>query len=95
MIAFVAWLLMLSVAASGGEIYAAPQESETPEAALRTLIRANAEKDLSVLESHMAKDEDVVGYTTEAGSIWAGNSWPGRCKRSSIQSTAWRSVSPN
>ncbi|MGH8582400.1 MAG: YybH family protein [Gammaproteobacteria bacterium] len=38
-------------------------EPAGPEAALRSLVRANAEKDLSTLSEHMAHDEDVVGYT--------------------------------
>lgn len=36
---------------------------EGPEAVLRSLVRANAEKDLLALSQHMAHDEDVVGYT--------------------------------
>jgi ketosteroid isomerase-like protein len=39
------------------------QNPETPEAVLRSVIRANAEKDLATLEKYMAKDPDLVVYS--------------------------------
>lgn len=39
------------------------QSPETPEAVLRSVIRANAEKDLAALERYTAKDPDLVVYT--------------------------------
>jgi ketosteroid isomerase-like protein len=39
------------------------QSPETPETVLRSVIRANAEKDLASLEKYMAKDPDLVVYS--------------------------------
>jgi hypothetical protein len=36
---------------------------DNPEVALRSLVRANAEKDLPGMEKIMAKDPDTIGYT--------------------------------
>ena len=36
---------------------------ESPEAVLRLLIQANAEKDMATLKNYMAQDDDAIGYT--------------------------------
>lgn len=36
---------------------------DSPEAVVRALIRANADKDLGTLSAHMAHDADIVSYT--------------------------------
>ncbi|NOT23931.1 MAG: SnoaL-like domain-containing protein [Nitrospiraceae bacterium] len=48
-------------------------DSSGPEATIRTLVRANAEKDLSTLSRLMAHDSDIVSYTI-AGRKYVG--WP-------------------
>ncbi|MEX0830522.1 MAG: nuclear transport factor 2 family protein [Nitrospirales bacterium] len=40
-----------------------PENLEDPEAVIRMIVKANAEMDLKTLETHMAADEDTVGYT--------------------------------
>lgn len=48
-------------------------DSTDPEATIRTLVRANAEKDISTLSRLMAHDSDIVSYTI-AGRKYVG--WP-------------------
>ncbi len=47
---------------SAGCLYAAPPPADA-ETTLRTLVRANAEKDLPTLARYMAHDADIVSYT--------------------------------
>jgi hypothetical protein len=55
------------------QAYATAGEPETPEEVLRTLVRANAEKDLTTMGAHMAHDPDMIGYTI-GGRKYIG--WP-------------------
>src|SRR5262249_49397401 len=48
-------------------------ESTDPETTIRTLVRANAEKDLVTLSRLMAHDADIISYTI-AGRKYVG--WP-------------------
>jgi ketosteroid isomerase-like protein len=48
-------------------------DSTDAEAAIRTLVRANADKDLQTLSRFMAHDADIVGYTI-GGRKYVG--WP-------------------
>ncbi|MDA2910101.1 nuclear transport factor 2 family protein [Nitrospiraceae bacterium AH_259_D15_M11_P09] len=45
----------------GGSAFAA--EGRSPEEVLRTLVRANAEKDLATMSKLMAHDKDTISYT--------------------------------
>ena len=49
-------------------------DASGPEAAIRILVRANAEKDLATLSRLMAHDADIIGYTI-GGRKYVG--WPG------------------
>lgn len=40
-----------------------PQNLDDPETLIRMIVKANAEMDLKILETHMAADEGTVGYT--------------------------------
>jgi len=40
-----------------------PENLDDPETVIRRIVKANAEMDLKTLETHMAVDEDTVGYT--------------------------------
>ncbi len=46
-----------------GEEGSTDDEASSPEAVIRTLVRANAEKDLDALSRLMAHDADIVSYT--------------------------------
>lgn len=48
-------------------------DPNTPEAIIRLIVRANAEKDMTTFSKHMAHDADVVGYTI-GGRKYVG--WP-------------------
>ncbi len=50
-------------AAPATSVAAESPSLDTPEAVIRVLIRANAEKDLSTLSAYMAHDADIVSYT--------------------------------
>ena len=54
---FITILLLFSQA------FATAGEPETPEEVLRALVRANAQKDLTAMGTHMARDSDMIGYT--------------------------------
>ena len=41
----------------------APGSLDDPETVIRRIVKANADMDLKTLETHMAADEDTVGYT--------------------------------
>ncbi len=64
-------LLALAAACWTAPAYAA--EPNTPEAIIRLIVRANAEKDMTTLSKYMAHDADVVGYTI-GGRKYVG--WP-------------------
>ncbi len=46
-----------------GASAAVSAEPDTPEAVVRMLFQANAEKDLSTMEKLLTKDADMIGYT--------------------------------
>jgi ketosteroid isomerase-like protein len=48
-------------------------DPNTPEAIIRLIVRANAEKDMTTLSKYMAHDADIVGYTI-GGRKYVG--WP-------------------
>lgn len=48
-------------------------DPNTPEAIIRLIVRANAEKDMTTFSKYMAHDTDVVGYTI-GGRKYVG--WP-------------------
>jgi hypothetical protein len=52
---------------------ASSQESNTPESVIRTLVRANAEKDMATLSRLMAHDADITSYSI-GGRKYVG--WP-------------------
>ena len=54
------WLLVLLVALQTG---CATTSSPGPEAVLRALVQANAEKDLATISNLMAHDGDIISYT--------------------------------
>ncbi len=56
------WLgFLLSLCLPGAVAWAT--EPSTPEEVLRTLVRANAEKDIPTMSRWMAHDEDCINYT--------------------------------
>jgi SnoaL-like domain len=56
------WLgLLLSICSPCAAALAT--ESSTPEAVIRTVVRANAERDLPTMSRLMAHDEDCINYT--------------------------------
>jgi ketosteroid isomerase-like protein len=58
------WLWVLALLVLPFLLVAGNRENpETPETVLRSVIRANAEKDLTSLEKYMAKDPDLVVYS--------------------------------
>ena len=56
------WLgFLLSICLPGAAAWAS--EPSTPEEVLRTLVRANADKDIPTMSRWMAHDEDCINYT--------------------------------
>ena len=56
------WLgFILSICLPGAAAWGT--EPSTPEEVLRTLVRANAEKDIPTMSRWMAHDEDCINYT--------------------------------
>jgi len=41
-----------------------PGNLDDPETVIRMIVKANAEMDLKTLETHMAAEEDTLGYTS-------------------------------
>ena len=66
-------MLLLVLAASYWIAPAYAADPNTPEAIIRLIVRANAEKDITTLSKYMAHDADVVGYTI-GGRKYVG--WP-------------------
>ena len=66
-------LLLLTLAATDWMAPTYAAEPKTPEAVLRLIVRANAEKDMTTFSKYMAHDADVVGYTI-GGRKYVG--WP-------------------
>ncbi len=66
-------LLLMMLAPGHGTLPAHAADPQTPEAAIRLLVRANAEKDIATLSKYMVHDADVVGYTI-GGRKYVG--WP-------------------
>jgi hypothetical protein len=60
-IALVSMILFLG--GSWGAWATTPGNLDDPETVIRIIVKANAEMDLKTLETHMAADEDTVGYT--------------------------------
>ena len=56
-----AWALGLCV--SWAALPSSAAEPVTPESVVRTLVTANANKDLEMMSRYMAHDADVIGYT--------------------------------
>jgi hypothetical protein len=56
------WIILLLLASFLASVGTAADTS-SPEAVLRTLVRANAEKDLATMSKLMAHDGDIVSYT--------------------------------
>ncbi len=65
--------VILCVGAQANAATAQVAENQTPEAAIRALIHANAEKDMSTLSRLMAHDADIVSYSV-GGRKYVG--WP-------------------
>ena len=63
----VIWAILLFFATAAHSQMAHPTDLatdlESPEAVLRLLIQANAEKDMATLKNYMAQDDDAIGYT--------------------------------
>ena len=57
------WLWVLALLLPFSLLAGYRQNPETPETVLRSVIRANAEKDLASLEKYLAKDPDLVVYS--------------------------------
>jgi len=66
--------LLLILAFSASACLSGAAEHGSPEAAVRALIQANADKDMAALSRLMAHDEDIVSYTI-GGRKYVG--WPG------------------
>jgi ketosteroid isomerase-like protein len=66
----VRWSLALFISAA---TTAVASDSSDPESAIRRMVRANAEKDLSTLSRLMAHDADIISYAV-AGRKYVG--WP-------------------
>ena len=63
-IAFVLLLSVCSISTAHSQLALEPEaDLDSPEAVLRLLIRANAEKDMDTLKNYMAQDPDAIGYT--------------------------------
>ena len=70
---FTGSLLLIALWLACGTAAARAADPQTPEEAIRLLVRANAEKDIATLSQYMAHDADVVGYTI-GGRKYVG--WP-------------------
>ena len=61
------WVIVLSIImilnGGWGALAKAPGVLDDPETVIRMIVTANAEMDLKTLETHMAADENTVGYT--------------------------------
>jgi ketosteroid isomerase-like protein len=66
-------ILVSALVLAFGTAPARAADPQTPEEAIRLLVRANAEKDIATLSRYMAHDADVVGYTI-GGRKYVG--WP-------------------
>lgn len=66
-------ILLLALAATCWIAPADAADPNTPEAIIRLIVRANAEKDMTTFSKYMAHDADVVGYTI-GGRKYVG--WP-------------------
>jgi ketosteroid isomerase-like protein len=66
-------ILVSALVLAFGTAPARAADPQTPEEAIRLLVRANAEKDIATLSQYMAHDADVVGYTI-GGRKYVG--WP-------------------
>src|SRR6185436_8693615 len=56
-------MLLVVAAAACWTIPVHAADPNTPEAIIRLIVRANAEKDIATLSKYMVHDTDVVGYT--------------------------------
>lgn len=65
--------MLLALAATCWIVPAHAADPNTPEAVIRLIVRANAEKDMTTFSKYMAHDADVVGYTI-GGRKYVG--WP-------------------
>ena len=70
---FAGCLLLIALLLDCGSVPAGAAEPQTPEEAIRLLVRANADKDIATLSRYMVHDADVVGYTI-GGRKYVG--WP-------------------
>ncbi len=70
---FTVGVLLMGLLIGLGTMQARAADPQTPEAAIRLLVRANAEKDIATLSKYMVHDADVVGYTI-GGRKYVG--WP-------------------
>lgn len=72
-LSFTGNLMLLALAATCWIVPAHAADPNTPEAVIRLIVRANAEKDMTTFSKYMAHDADVVGYTI-GGRKYVG--WP-------------------
>lgn len=72
-LSFTGNLMLLALAATCLIVPAHAADPNTPEAVIRLIVRANAEKDMTTFSKYMAHDADVVGYTI-GGRKYVG--WP-------------------
>lgn len=70
---FAGGILLMTLVLGCGIEQARAGDPQTPEEAIRLLVRANAEKDIATLSKFMVHDTDVVGYTI-GGRKYVG--WP-------------------
>ncbi len=56
-------LVAAALLGAGISSWSLADQLDSPEAVVRALIRANADKDLGTLSAHMAHDADIVSYT--------------------------------
>jgi len=67
------WSLCFVIIAFASSVVASASEATDPESAIRTMVRANAEKDLPTLSRLIAHDGDITSYTI-GGRKYVG--WP-------------------
>lgn len=80
-----AWALSVGAILLTPSEQPAAAEDDGPEAAIRAMVRANADKDMAALSRLMAHDSDIISYTIGGENMSAGPISSAICSRSSAR----------